>query len=152
MQINIIAIGKIKSSDYEQKMIDNYLSRIRWDYDLHIFESKLTGKAQTDKEHEFLLVQCNKRESYKIMLDEKGQNIDSISFAKIIEQAASSYKSIDFFIGGACGLNDEIRIKANSIISFGKLTWPHKLARLMLSEQIYRSYSILSNHPYHREG
>lgn len=89
--------------------------------------------------------------AYIIALDERGENLDSRTFATLFEKAATTHGHVALIIGGADGLDPHIRTKASKIISFGKLTWPHMLARVMAVEQIYRAYSILSNHPYHRD-
>ncbi len=149
MLINIIAIGKLKSSDNEAILIQKYLERIRWKHNFCIFDSK--GDLTPHKEFEFFTKQIEERpDSYKIILDERGENISSSKFANLISEAQLKHNVIDFFIGGANGFNDAIRLNAHKLISFGKLTWPHKLARVMLTEQIYRAYSILNNHPYHK--
>ena len=86
-----------------------------------------------------------------IALDERGKNIDSIAFSEIIKNAQENYsKNIIFVIGGAHGLDSTVRQRANHIISFGKMTMPHKIARILLVEQIYRSLTIINNHPYHK--
>lgn len=84
---------------------------------------------------------------FVVTLDERGQNLSTVELAKKLDGKTA----VTFVIGEADGLSDEIRSKADLLISFGKLTWPHKLVRVMLCEQIYRIWSVLNNHPYHRE-
>ena len=85
-------------------------------------------------------------------MDEKGKTLSSIEFSKHIEKIQlDSTNGIQFIIGGADGLDDEIRDQARLIMSFGRQTWPHMMARVMLLEQIYRAQQILAGHPYHRE-
>jgi 23S rRNA (pseudouridine1915-N3)-methyltransferase len=86
-----------------------------------------------------------------IALDERGDNLDSASFARQLgrwrdEQLANAA----FVIGGADGLSPELRRKAQLRMAFGAATWPHQMVRVMLLEQIYRAATILSGHPYHR--
>ena len=86
-------------------------------------------------------------------MDERGTSLSSRDFAaKIDGFQNNSFGTVQFIIGGADGLSDDIRKKAHFMMSFGKQTWPHMLARAMLAEQLYRATSILANHPYHREG
>ena len=84
-------------------------------------------------------------------LDERGEVMPSSSFAKLLEkQAAAGTKQLTFMIGGPDGHSPETRIKAMKTLSFGPMTWPHRMVRVMLLEQIYRAVTILVNHPYHR--
>jgi 23S rRNA (pseudouridine1915-N3)-methyltransferase len=85
------------------------------------------------------------------VLDERGEAMASAAFAKILEkQAAAGAKHLSFLIGGPDGHAAETRSKAMKILSFGPMTWPHRMVRVMLLEQIYRAVTILVNHPYHR--
>ena len=87
-----------------------------------------------------------------IAMDERGKTLPSREFAQKFQNWQNEGQShVQFFIGGADGLNDEIRKRAQLLLSFGKQTWPHMLARIMLLEQIYRAQQILKNHPYHRD-
>ena len=90
------------------------------------------------------------KNNYNIFLDSDGDNIDSLDISKIISKNSFDGKNLIFFIGGPDGFNKDILKSANKIISFGKVTWPHKLVRIMLLEQLYRGITILKNHPYHR--
>jgi 23S rRNA (pseudouridine1915-N3)-methyltransferase len=90
-------------------------------------------------------------ESRFILLDEKGQTPDSSGFAGWVRQDRDSgQKSLTFVIGGADGLDHSLRSKADRILSFGAMTMPHQLVRILVVEQIYRAMTILSGHPYHR--
>ncbi len=83
---------------------------------------------------------------YNISLDARGQKIDSFEFAKIFEKSSN----INFFIGGAYGLEDKFLAKMDKIISLSDLTYAHKIAKVVLFEQIYRGLCIKANHPYHK--
>ena len=86
------------------------------------------------------------------VMDERGQSFKSMQFAQDLQGVIhDGHKDIQFVIGGADGLPDEVRKSADKLISFGKQTWPHMLARVMLVEQLYRAQQILKGHPYHRE-
>ena len=87
------------------------------------------------------------------MLDEKGEQLSSMQFAKLLEQwRDGGVREVRFLIGAADGFGDADRANADRLIAFGKATWPHMVARAMLAEQLFRATSILANHPYHREG
>jgi 23S rRNA (pseudouridine1915-N3)-methyltransferase len=88
-----------------------------------------------------------------VMLDEKGENLPSRVFAERIQAwREDGVREARFLIGAADGFDDEARAQADLLISYGRATWPHMLARAMLAEQLWRATSILANHPYHREG
>lgn len=87
---------------------------------------------------------------YLILLDERGKMLDSPGLAKLIEERAlQATKKIHFVIGGAYGVNDELRARANFSWQLSKLVFPHQLVRLMLSEQVYRACTILRGEKYH---
>jgi len=152
MKVTIAAIGKFKSSP-EKEIFTSYIKRIPWQVDLKELEAKKALQGEQLKEAEAaLLISAIPKSSRIIALDERGKNISSSELAGLISLwQGESTSSVAFIIGGADGLADEVRKKADFTLSFGKLTWPHMLVRAMLAEQVYRSYSIISNHPYHRE-
>lgn len=86
-----------------------------------------------------------------VALDERGRSETSEAFASRLGRwRDDGVRTIGFIIGGADGLDESVRRKADLVMSFGALTWPHMLVRAMLAEQIYRAQSILAGHPYHR--
>lgn len=146
MKIHILAIGKCKKGSPEEALIKEYQKRLSWD--LVIKEKE---NDTQEKEAEFLLQ--NIPEGAKVVvLDERGENMKSLDFAKRIENwQLAGISHICFLIGGADGHLDKVRQKADLLLSFGKLTMPHMLIRAVLTEQIYRAQTILNGHPYHRE-
>ncbi len=91
--------------------------------------------------------------SHTVVLDEKGKMLSSESFAAQLQRwQDDGAREVRFLIGGADGHDDATRGAADMVLSFGPATWPHMLVRAMLAEQLYRAYSILSFHPYHRSG
>ena len=94
-----------------------------------------------------------KNTDYVVVLDERGQKFDNISFAKKFDNILSSgsYKRIIFVVGDAYGISDEVKNKANLVWSFSDQVFPHKLFAVMLTEQIYRTLEIINNSPYHHE-
>jgi 23S rRNA (pseudouridine1915-N3)-methyltransferase len=138
--LHIIARGKIGRSP-EGELVERYLKRVAWPTRLtELPESG--GKLPPPGEN-----------SVTILLDEKGEQIASLAFAKRLEAwRDGGRREARFLIGGADGFGNEERAQADLLLAFGKATWPHLLARAMLAEQLFRATSILANHPYHREG
>ncbi len=160
MRLNIAAIGRLKPQDPKAILINDYLDRIEktgrnmgfMQTELREIESPrgLTGMACKTKESA-LLLEAIPGHAHAIILDERGRDMDSVGFARLLEDLRDQGVGMAVFaIGGADGHTDEIRQRANHKIAFGKATWPHMLARLMLCEQLYRAMTILSGHPYHR--
>jgi 23S rRNA (pseudouridine1915-N3)-methyltransferase len=140
MLLHIVARGRIGRSP-EAELVERYLRRIAW-------PTKLTelpesgGKLPPPPEN-----------GVTILLDEKGEQLGSLDFARRLEAwRDGGRREARFMIGGADGFDDAIRASADLLLAFGKATWPHLLARALLAEQLWRATSILANHPYHREG
>ena len=88
-----------------------------------------------------------------VALDERGETLDSPGFAALLRRTADAgRRDLAFVIGGADGLDPALRDRADAALSFGRMVWPHMLARVMLAEQLYRAASILAGTPYHRGG
>ena len=140
MLLHIIARGKIGRGP-EAELVDRYLKRIAWPTRVtELPESGGRLPAPTEN-------------GVTILLDEKGEPLGSLAFARKLETwRDGGRREARFLIGGADGFGDEERGRADLLIAFGKATWPHLLARAMLAEQLFRATSILANHPYHREG
>ena len=152
MKINIYQIVK-KTDDNFEPIIEEFIKMTtRWS-SLKIYSifNKRIGKAQTIGEREaqnsYNEVFIPKLENgYNIALDVLGKRIDSFKFSKILEDKIT----INFFIGGAYGFNKEFLKKCDNIISLSELTYAHKIANIVLCEQIFRGLSIINNHPYHK--
>lgn len=146
MKVLILAIGKCRSSSPEAQLINEYVKRSGWDINF-----KIKDNATQIEEARFL--QDNIPAGAKvIVLDERGENIKSLELAeKIKSWQLNGCSELCFIIGGADGHLDSTRKKADLLLSFGKLTLPHMLMRVVLTEQIYRIQKILEGHPYHRE-
>jgi len=97
------------------------------------------------------LLQKIPNDSLIVAMDEGGRSFNSKDFAAKLETWSQAHRDIVFLIGGADGLSDQLKSKAELVLSLGPATWPHMLARAMLTEQIYRASTILCGHPYHRE-
>lgn len=146
MHILIAAIGKAGVS--EETLISGYLKRLTGKVDLLINDGrKLRNKAE---ETAWLLQQTADVEAL-IALDEQGKELTSMQFARQLEKwQESGISTIGFLIGGADGLDKAQLPRKTQLLCFGRMTWPHILARVMLAEQLYRAESILKGHPYHR--
>jgi 23S rRNA (pseudouridine1915-N3)-methyltransferase len=144
--IELIVVGRMKKSSKFYDLFQYYVGRLQGKFNL----IELEGYNQNDEIEK--IIQKLSPNTPLIVLDERGKNLTSIQFSKKLEDFQVNHSgTIQFVIGGADGLNDNLRQKANLIMSFGTMTWPHMMARVMLVEQIYRAQQILANHPYHRE-
>ncbi|MCQ2966172.1 MAG: 23S rRNA (pseudouridine(1915)-N(3))-methyltransferase RlmH [Alphaproteobacteria bacterium] len=147
MEFVICAIGHLKSGP-ELDLINKYIKQTSWKVTVKEFEYKKNGSVDEIKWGEAELLFSGVPKGAKIVvLDERGKTMPSVDFAKKISDWQSS---VAFLIGGAYGHNDETRKKADMLLSFGQMTWPHFLVRAMLTEQIYRAKTILDGHPYHK--
>jgi 23S rRNA (pseudouridine1915-N3)-methyltransferase len=138
--LHIVARGKIGRSP-ETDLVERYLKRIAW-------PTRVTELP--DRGGKVPELPPN---SVTIVLDEKGGAMSSVELAKKLEIWRDAGKrECRFIIGAADGHDEEQRVSADILLSFGPATWPHLLVRAMLAEQLFRATSILANHPYHREG
>ncbi len=146
MKALILAIGKCKKNSPEAAIISEYTKRSGW-------EVIIKEKDNSTQEDEAKFLQNNIPHNAKIIvLDERGQNLKSTELAQKVENwQLEGCSEICFLIGGADGHLQSTRDKADLLLSFGKLTFPHMLMRAILCEQIYRIQTIISGHPYHRE-
>lgn len=151
MKIDIIAIGLLRKGALFD-IFQDYQKRVQWTVTLIESDSKIKdAKPRQKDEQDKILKQLNPQ-AFIIALDERGKSFSSSEFAQKIEHIQNTgYSHIQFILGGADGLTDDVRARSNLLLSFGKQTWPHMLARVMLLEQIYRAQQILAGHPYHRE-
>ncbi|WP_297443169.1 23S rRNA (pseudouridine(1915)-N(3))-methyltransferase RlmH [Sulfurimonas sp.] len=152
MNIEIISIAKKEKSLYEPlyKELTKMISRFSTVKDVEIFNKDVT-KAHTISPEASQKAYTKALEAYIgkgfcITLHPDGKLIDSFEFSKLLNDKMS----IKFFIGGAYGFEEEFLKKSNVVISLGKITMSHKIAKVVLLEQIYRGFSLLSNHPYHK--
>jgi 23S rRNA (pseudouridine1915-N3)-methyltransferase len=157
MKIQLWAIGK-SHEPYVKEGIEDFTKRISKYYavDWRIFAParQTVNSTEADiKKHEAqTILNYLQKDDYLVLLDEKGLQISSTQLASFIEQRAnSSVRQLIFLIGGAFGVDEILKSRANFIWSFSHLVFPHQLVRLMLAEQIYRACSINRNEKYHHE-
>ena len=151
MQIDVIAVGQLRN-DPCYDLWQNYAKRVNWKLQLHEIEVKKNTPEKVKLEQNKQILDKLDNQAYKFILDEKGKALPSRKFAQKIEEIQNQgHTKIQFVLGGADGLTNEVRQKSDFILSFGCQTWPHMLARVMLIEQIYRAQQINAGHPYHRD-
>jgi 23S rRNA (pseudouridine1915-N3)-methyltransferase len=152
MKIFIITICN-KKEDYSNNLIKKYIHLIKKFYKLSYidisFKTEKVKKNLYDKEYR-KAISLIKPNSTLVALDENGEHMSSLNFSKKIKLLVENNAQIYFLIGGPDGLSDFVREKADLIVSLSDLTFPHQLAKIILTEQIYRSICIMNNHPYHR--
>jgi 23S rRNA (pseudouridine1915-N3)-methyltransferase len=150
--IKIICLGKVKES-FLTEAIKEYEKRISKYSQLQIIELEDCGfgdeKVILKKEEEKLLKVINQKD-YIITLEIDGNELSSIELSKKIEDTLVHNSNITFIIGGSYGLSDNIKKLSNFKLSFSKMTFPHQLFRVILLEQIYRSFKIINNEEYHK--
>ena len=161
MQLSIIAIGQMRGAD-EMPLVEDFHRRIEASgrqlgiSSLSFLELRakrgLTGGEKKRSENALIADALARRNGPLIVLDEAGKSLTSRAFTDQLQGWIERGDSdVTFVIGGADGLDDKIRARADMVLSFGPMTWPHMLARVLLCEQIWRSVSILTRHPYHRD-
>ena len=152
MKFHIIAIGRAKKGA-ELTLFNHYKDRIRSPLTLHELGDKNKRHGDELKSYEAkLLIDAIPKGAISIALDEVGRDFGSIELANKIQNWDDQGRGeVAFIIGGADGLAKLVHQRADLIINFGKLTWPHMLVRAMLAEQIYRICQIHVGHPYHRQ-
>lgn len=153
MKINIISIGKFKNVSYET-LFNEYRKRMDFNINLKelVLKKNLEGERLKEEEGKLLLQNINTSgNSRTIVLDERGKIITTPEFANLITNYQNnSISELNFIIGGADGLSQDVRDKADYILSFGKMVFPHIMVRLMLIEQLYRVWTLQNGHPYHK--
>lgn len=151
MKLMLAAVGRAKNGP-ERALFEQYASRLKLPFDVREVEEKRPLSSAERKAREAdLLLACVPAGAVVIALDERGKLYGSEDFAAAyggwLERGAPC---VAFLIGGADGHGDAVRARADTLLSLGKMTWPHMLVRAMLAEQLFRAQSILDGHPYHR--
>ena len=140
MLLHIVARGKIGRSP-EAELVERYVKRMAW-------PTKITELSDRGGK-----IPALGPSSVLVVLDERGEALTSNELASKLEGWRDSGKrEVRFLIGSHSGHDEQQRLAADLLLSFGPATWPHLLVRAMLAEQLFRAMSILANHPYHREG
>ena len=148
-KINIVCVGKIKEK-FIVDGISEYAKRLSRYAQVTIKELPdfaTDTNTCVAKESELIAGQLK---GYVILMDLAGKMLSSEQFAQTLDKAFITNSEISIVIGGSKGVDDKIRQKANLLVAFGKVTYPHQLMRLILFEQIYRAFTITEGTPYHK--
>jgi 23S rRNA (pseudouridine1915-N3)-methyltransferase len=155
MRVHVCAVGRLRTGP-ERALIDDYTTRFDrtgralglGPLDMHEVEDRKGGGMEAEAA---LLDRAIPRGAVVVALDERGQVMSSPDFAdRLAGWRDGGRGDVAFVIGGADGLAPDLRSRADLLLSFGRMVWPHMLARVMLCEQLYRAASILAGSPYHR--
>jgi 23S rRNA (pseudouridine1915-N3)-methyltransferase len=150
MQVIIAAIGRDRAGP-TRELFDDYRRRSPWPIRLvEIAPRRSEPTERRLREEADRLLQAVPTGAVLVALDEGGRQLDSAGLARRIARWQEGSGTIAFVIGGPDGLARSILDRAEATLAFGRMTWPHRLVRVMLAEQIYRASTILSGHPYHR--
>ena len=159
MKIKIVTVGKLKEK-YLKDGIEEYSKRISRFATVDMIElaDEKTPDRASDSENEKILELEGNRiiskigdREFVIVFAIEGKTLSSEEFSKQLEQASiNGYSTLTFVIGGSLGLSPQVKKRANLFLSFGRLTLPHQLMRLVLTEQIYRAFTIQQGSPYHK--
>lgn len=152
MPISILAVGK-KHESWVVEGIQRYEKRLKapflveWVFIAH---SAFDGVKARQDESERILSRLDAR-AYVVLLDERGQELDSPGLASLLQEPLDRSRDIVLVIGGAYGVDDELRARADFVWSLSPLVFPHQLVRLILTEQLYRAQQIVSGGQYHHK-
>jgi 23S rRNA (pseudouridine1915-N3)-methyltransferase len=159
MRITLFAVGRLKAGP-ESELASRYLDRfaksggalgLDFARTVEVTESRASTAELRKREEAALLARAMPEGAALILLDERGKTPDSPGFAATLARLRDDgRRDLVIAIGGADGLDPDLHAKADAVICFGRMTWPHQLVRIMAAEQLYRAATILSGHPYHR--
>lgn len=158
MRLGLLCVGRLKAGP-EREIYARYASRIAALRNLgfagldlqEIDESKARSPAERMAQEGAGLLAAAPAGAGLVVFDERGRAASSADFARLLESERDrGVKALAFVIGGAEGLAPAVRERAQAVFSFGAMTLPHQLVRILVAEQIYRAMTILSGHPYHR--
>lgn len=155
MKLSLIVVGRMRNGP-ERELLDDYLTRFeRTGRSLGfgpVTVVEVEDKKNTGMKGEAVLLRnAIPKDAVLVLLDERGKLMTSPEFSRVLSGWRDQGRGhVAFVIGGADGIAADLRDEADMLLSFGKMVWPHMLARVMLSEQLYRAVSILAGAPYHR--
>lgn len=150
MSVKILAVGK-KHEAWVTEGVARYEKRLRKPFDVSwqlLPHSVREGDAARSEESERILAKLD-RGAFVVLLDERGRNVDSPALAATLQGAFDAGRAVVVIIGGAYGVEDRVRSRADFVWSLSKLVFPHQLVRLILAEQLYRAQEISGGRPYH---
>lgn len=157
MKITLLVVGKTTDNNINL-LINNYLERLKFytDFSIQVIPELKNAKnlrfeEQKEKEGELILKQVEDADEV-ILLDEKGKEYTSVEFSEQVnKRAISGKRKVYFVVGGPYGFSQKVYNRANSLISFSKMTFSHQMIRLFFVEQLYRAMTIIKGEPYHHQ-
>ncbi len=156
MKLNVLAVGH-RQPDWVNAGCAEYLKRMPRELPANVIELKPEPRGSKTREQLLAAEKGRIREalpsgSRLVVLDERGDDLTTLKLAKRLEAWMQDGRDVALLIGGADGIDEELKAAADDKLRLSSLTLPHGMARLLLCEQLYRAVSVLRNHPYHREG
>ena len=152
LRITVAAVGRLRRGP-ERDLVEIYRRRLHWAVTIREVEERgALPAADRQRREAARLLDAAPKGAVLIALDERGKTLTSGGFAgRLRRWLNTGQRDLAFLIGGADGLDRSVAEKADLIVGLGPMTWPHKIVRIMLLEQLYRAQQILAGHPYHRE-
>lgn len=150
MSVRVLAVGK-KHEAWVADGIARYEQRLRKPFDVSwqlLPHSAREGTAARTEESDRILAKLD-RDAFVVLLDERGRNVDSPELARTLRGAFDASRPVVLVVGGAYGVDDRVRERAEFVWSLSKLVFPHQLVRLIVAEQLYRAQEIAAGRPYH---
>ncbi len=151
MKIEVIVVGKLK--DYAYKACSEYMKMLRPFTQVELLQLKHAKATQFNeialKQEAQEVLSRVKESDYVVLLDQSGENLDSVSFAKHLSQLMLKTSSIVFVVGGPFGVDSTLKKRANELLSLSKMTFTHQLAVVVLFEQLFRAFKIIHGQRYH---
>ena len=158
MRVTIAAVGRMKAGP-ERELLDRYVDRAAKQgralgvarLDLREVGEARAPRAEDRKAEEAAsLLDGLTERTCLVALDERGRTMDSDAFAAYLGARIAEGRDLAILIGGADGHGEAVRTRADLVLAFGAMTWPHQIVRILAAEQLYRAMTILAGHPYHR--
>lgn len=156
MKLTVLAVGH-RQPDWVDDGCAEYVKRMPRELATSVVEIKPEPRGSKTREQLLAAEKARIRDALPagsriVVLDERGDDLTTMKLARRLEAWMQDGRDTALLIGGADGLDEELKAQADDTIRLSSLTLPHGLARLILCEQLYRAMSVLKNHPYHREG
>jgi 23S rRNA (pseudouridine1915-N3)-methyltransferase len=156
VKLRFIWAGSRADSEFSEA-VDRYLNRIKHFFPIEVTQIRPEKGRQSATDATIIRAQSERLlaaipdRGYTVVLDERGQTLDSLKFAKWLERLTiDSPNGVNFVVGGDVGLDENVRRRADKLLSLSEMTLPHQVARVVLVEQIYRACTLMRNIPYHK--
>lgn len=153
MRLTLVAVGRLRGEPLAEAFAEyaRRLKAARWPLEvIEVEEKRKLSGAELAAREAALLLAAVPAGSHVIALDARGKSLTSEAFASALGRLQDAGRGVTFLVGGADGFAPAVREAADQLLSLGAMTWPHKLVRVLLAEQLFRAQSILAGHPYHR--